>query len=133
MTEVWQVRDTDNFRTLVAHLIPRSHYDKDGDKMTYEKFLHDGLLLQWRFMSTEEDQAKCPCGQEGLENKFYIRNHVTGEVTFVGSTCIERFSEEYAAIAEIARALYNGFSATLVKERNHYYYFLVEVFLYGSR
>ncbi len=122
MQGAWQVRDTDNFQKLVDHLIPRSHYDK-SEKMDYARFIRDGLLLQWRFMYTEEEQAKCHCGQGGLENKFYIRNHVTGETTFVGSTCIKRFSEEFAAVAEIAHALYRGFSATLVKEKERHYYF----------
>ncbi len=120
----WQRRDTDNFRKLVAHLIPLSAWDRESDeKMTYDKFIKDNILLQWRLMYTEEERARCPCGQRGLENKFFIRNHMTSEVTYVGSTCIERFSEEYAAIAEIAHALYNGFSAMLIEETETCYHF----------
>ena len=48
---------------------------------------------EWNFVESRPIQAGehhiCPCGQNDIQNYFFIENNINGHHTFVGSTCIE--------------------------------------------
>ena len=70
-----------NFERLKAHILPLS---KSQDFAAARK--------EWRLIGVEisEEFDNCPCGQDIKEHCF-IENTVTGQVTYVGNVCINRF------------------------------------------
>lgn len=70
-----------NFEKLKAHILPRS---------VAQDF--NAARSEWDLMFVElsEEPDNCPCGQQILEH-CYIRNRLTGQETYVGNVCINRF------------------------------------------
>ncbi|MDN5849404.1 MAG: hypothetical protein L0H63_07135 [Nitrococcus sp.] len=70
-----------NFEKLKAHILPLSHSDR-----------FDGACTEWKLVAVEitEDFDNCPCGQE-IKEHCYISNRITGQSTYVGNVCINRF------------------------------------------
>lgn len=70
-----------NFERLKAHILPLSQ------SQTFEL-----ARLEWDLVGVEitEDFDHCPCGQE-IKEHCYMTNRVTGESTYVGNVCINRF------------------------------------------
>jgi len=70
-----------NFERLKAHILPLS-LSQDFDVARRE------WVLKAVEISHEWDQ--CPCGQD-IKEHCYIHNHTTGQETYVGNVCINRF------------------------------------------
>lgn len=70
-----------NFERLKAHILPLSHSDR-----------FEAARTEWDLVSVEitEEFDNCPCGQE-IKEHCYITNRITGESTYVGNVCINRF------------------------------------------
>lgn len=70
-----------NFERLKAHILPLSHSDR-----------FEVARTEWDLVSVEitEEFDNCPCGQE-IKEHCYITNRITGESTYVGNVCINRF------------------------------------------
>ncbi|MGH8053348.1 MAG: hypothetical protein ACREP4_05455 [Stenotrophomonas sp.] len=70
-----------NFDRLKAHILPLS---RAGN--------FEVARLEWDLVGVEitEEFDSCPCGQE-IKEHCYITNRVTGESTYVGNVCINRF------------------------------------------
>jgi hypothetical protein len=70
-----------NFERLKAHILPLSHSDR-----------FDVARTEWDLVGVEisEEFDNCPCGQE-IKEHCYITNRITGESTYVGNICINRF------------------------------------------
>lgn len=70
-----------NFERLKAHILPLSHSDR-----------FEVARTEWDLVSVEitEEFDSCPCGQE-IKEHCYITNRITGESTYVGNVCINRF------------------------------------------
>lgn len=70
-----------NFERLKAHILPLS-----------QSGLFDVARTEWDLVSVEitEDVDHCPCGQE-IKEHCYITNRITGNSTYVGNVCINRF------------------------------------------
>ncbi|MBE0703491.1 MAG: hypothetical protein IH582_10030 [Afipia sp.] len=70
-----------NFDRLKAHILPLSHSDR-----------FEVARTEWDLVSVEitGEVDNCPCGQE-IKEHCYITNRITGESTYVGNVCINRF------------------------------------------
>jgi hypothetical protein len=70
-----------NFERLKAHILPLSHSE-----------LFDVARTEWDLVGVEitDEFDNCPCGQE-IKEHCYITNRITGESTYVGNVCINRF------------------------------------------
>jgi hypothetical protein len=70
-----------NFERLKAHILPLSQSD-----------IFDVARTEWDLVSVEITQLfdHCPCGQE-IKEHCYITNRITGDSTYVGNVCINRF------------------------------------------
>ena len=70
-----------NFERLKEHILPLSRSQ-----------VFDLARREWKLVRIEisEEIDYCPCGQEIREHCF-IHNGETGETTFVGNVCINRF------------------------------------------
>lgn len=70
-----------NFERLKAHILPLSHSAR-----------FEVARTEWDLVSVEitEEFDNCPCGQE-IKEHCYITNRITGESTYVGNVCINRF------------------------------------------
>lgn len=70
-----------NFERLKAHILPLSHSDR-----------FEVARTEWDLVSVEitEEFDNCPCGQE-IKEHCYITNRITGQSTYVGNVCINRF------------------------------------------
>lgn len=70
-----------NFERLKAHILPLSHSDR-----------FEMARTEWDLVSVEitEEFDSCPCGQE-IKEHCCIKNRITGESTYVGNVCINRF------------------------------------------
>ncbi|QBH00045.1 hypothetical protein [Xanthomonas oryzae] len=70
-----------NLERLKAHILPLSQSDR-----------FDVARTEWDLVGVEitEDFDRCPCGQE-IKEHCYITNRITGESTYVGNVCINRF------------------------------------------
>ena len=70
-----------NFERLKAHILPLSHSDR-----------FEVARTEWDLVSVEitDELDNCPCGQE-IKEHCYITNRITGESTYVGNVCINRF------------------------------------------
>lgn len=74
---------THNFERLRDHILPLSH------SKVFEQ-----ARLEWKLDSVEvsDEFDSCPCGKE-IKEHCYIRNTVTGNQTYVGNVCVNRFME----------------------------------------
>jgi hypothetical protein len=70
-----------NFERLKAHILPLSRSSR-----------FDIARTEWDLVGVEitEEFDNCPCGQE-IKEHCYITNRITGESTYVGNVCINRF------------------------------------------
>ena len=70
-----------NFENLKAHILPLSKSD-----------VFEVARTEWDLVNVEmtEEFDSCPCGQS-IKEHCYITNRVTGESTYVGNVCINRF------------------------------------------
>lgn len=70
-----------NFENLRAHILPLSHSN-----------VFDVAKTEWGLVAVEisEEWDNCPCGQT-IKEHCYIENRLTGEKTYVGNVCINRF------------------------------------------
>ena len=70
-----------NFERLKAHILPLS---KAKDFET--------ARTEWKLVAVEisDEFDNCPCGQE-IKEHCYIENAGTGNQTYVGNVCINRF------------------------------------------
>jgi hypothetical protein len=70
-----------NFERLKAHILPLSESD-----------YFDAARLEWDLVAVEisQEMDNCPCGQE-IKEHCYIQNRITGNKTYVGNVCINRF------------------------------------------
>jgi hypothetical protein len=70
-----------NFESLKAHILPLSR-SRDFEVARHE----------WDLVAVELSQEwdNCPCGQD-IKEHCYIRNRLTGNSTYVGNVCINRF------------------------------------------
>lgn len=70
-----------NFERLKAHILPLSRSN-----------VFDVARTEWDLASVEitEEFDNCPCGQE-IKEHCYITNRITGQSTYVGNVCINRF------------------------------------------
>ena len=70
-----------NFERLKAHILPLSRSQ-----------MFDVARTEWDLVSVEitEEFDHCPCGQE-IKEHCYITNRITGQSTYVGNVCINRF------------------------------------------
>ena len=70
-----------NFERLKAHILPLSqaHY-------------FEAARAEWELVGVElsEEFDSCPCGKD-IKEHCYIRNRLTGNETYVGNVCINRF------------------------------------------
>lgn len=90
-----------NFERLKAYILPLSRSD-----------LFEVARAEWDLISVEitEDFDHCPCGQE-IKEHCYITNRITGESTYVGNICINRFigidtGNLFDGLKRIAKDLY---------------------------
>jgi len=90
--------ETYNFERLKAHILPRS-LATDFELARRE----------WSLIGIEisEEFDECPCGQE-IKEHCHIKNSLTGEVTYVGNVCINRFLQidtgaTFAGLRRIAK------------------------------
>jgi len=70
-----------NFERLKAHILPLS---KAKD--------FESARTEWKLVAVEisDEFDNCPCGQE-IKEHCYIENTRTGNKTYVGNVCINRF------------------------------------------
>jgi hypothetical protein len=70
-----------NLERLKSHILPLSRSDQ-----------FDVAKGEWDLVSVEisEEWDNCPCGKEIKEHCF-IRNRLTGNTTYVGNICINKF------------------------------------------
>ncbi|MFC7301412.1 hypothetical protein [Cognatiluteimonas weifangensis] len=70
-----------NFERLKAHILQLSQSDR-----------FEVARTEWELVGVEvtEEFDNCPCGQE-IKEHCYITNRITGESTYVGNVCINRF------------------------------------------
>lgn len=70
-----------NFEKLKEHILPLSKSDR-----------FEVARAEWDLIGVEitEEWDHCPCGQE-IKEHCYITNRITGESTYVGNICINRF------------------------------------------
>jgi hypothetical protein len=70
-----------NFERLKAHILPLSVSDDFNVART-----------EWDLVGVElsEEWDNCPCGQD-IKEHCYIHNRLTGNSTYVGNVCINRF------------------------------------------
>jgi hypothetical protein len=70
-----------NFERLKAHILPLSRSN-----------VFEVARTEWELVSVEitEEFDNCPCGQE-IKEHCYITNRITGQSTYVGNVCINRF------------------------------------------
>lgn len=70
-----------NFERLKAHILPLSQSD-----------MFEVARTEWDLVSVEITRTfhHCPCGQE-IKEHCYITNRITGQSTYVGNVCINRF------------------------------------------
>lgn len=70
-----------NFERLRNHILPLSHAH------TFEAARTEWVL---ELIEVSDEFDSCPCGQE-IKEHCYIRNTVTGNETYVGNVCVNRF------------------------------------------
>ena len=70
-----------NFERLKEHILPLSASN-----------VFDVARTEWDLVAVElsEEWDNCPCGQD-IKEHCYIRNRITGQSTYVGNVCINRF------------------------------------------
>ncbi len=70
-----------NLERLKAHILPLSHSDS-----------FEAARTEWDLVGVEitDEFDSCPCGQD-IKEHCYITNRITGESTYVGNACINRF------------------------------------------
>lgn len=70
-----------NFERLKAHILPLSRSQDFSE-----------ARKEWSLVGVEisEEFDSCPCGQE-IKEHCYIENKLTGQRTYVGNVCINRF------------------------------------------
>ncbi|MCC4608555.1 hypothetical protein [Xanthomonas campestris] len=70
-----------NFERLKAHILPLS-----------QSGVFEVARIEWDLVSVEitEEFDSCPCGQD-IKEHCYITNRITGQSTYVGNVCINRF------------------------------------------
>jgi hypothetical protein len=70
-----------NFERLKSHILPLSRSD-----------CFEVARAEWHLVRVEisEEFDNCPCGKE-IKELCHITNRVTGESTYVGNVCINRF------------------------------------------
>ena len=73
--------ESHNLERLKAHILPLSV------SQVFESARSEWDLI---FVELSEEPDHCPCGQQILEH-CYIRNRLTGQETYVGNVCINRF------------------------------------------
>lgn len=73
--------ESHNLERLKAHILPLSV------SQIFESARGEWDLI---FVELSEEPDHCPCGQQILEH-CYIRNRLTGQETYVGNVCINRF------------------------------------------
>ena len=59
------------------------------------------LMKQWRFyrsIDTGRCNSSCPCGKLDIRYLYYIKNRINGNITFLGSECINKFSREMSKV-----------------------------------
>ena len=66
---------------LTAHIVPLSRAPN------FEQARHEWDLVN---VEISDEMDNCPCGQE-IREHCYIRNRLTGNETYVGNVCINRF------------------------------------------
>jgi hypothetical protein len=76
-----EVAVTHNFENLKAHILPLSSSTD-----------FNAARDEWDLVHIEisEDFDNCPCGKD-IKEHCYIRNRITGQETYVGNVCINRF------------------------------------------
>lgn len=72
---------TPNLAKLQAHILPLSA------AKNFEAARSEWVL---EHVEVSDDFDQCPCGQE-IKEHCYIRNKVTGNKTYVGNVCVNRF------------------------------------------
>lgn len=72
-----------SFERLKSHILPLSVSNDFNAART-----------EWQLVGVEvsEEFDNCPCGQE-IKEHCYIQNRLTGETTYVGNVCINRFMQ----------------------------------------
>lgn len=87
-----------NFENLKAHILPLSIAAD-----------FEAARKEWKLVGVEisEEVDYCPCGKE-IREHCYIANHQSGNQTFVGNVCINRFLQIdtgnlFAGLKRIAR------------------------------
>lgn len=70
-----------NFEVLQAHILPLSR------GTTFEAARQEWVLAH---VEVSEEWDSCPCGQD-IKEHCYIQNTVTGNQTYVGNVCVNRF------------------------------------------
>ncbi len=69
------------FEQLMAHILPLSK------GKTFEAARQEWVL---EYVEVSDEFDSCPCGQD-IKEHCYIRNQVTGNQTYVGNVCVNRF------------------------------------------
>lgn len=72
---------THNLQRLVAHILPLSR------GQTFEAARQEWVL---EYVEVSDEFDSCPCGQD-IKEHCYIRNLLTGNQTYVGNVCVNRF------------------------------------------
>lgn len=72
---------THNFENLKAHILPLS------SSKNFNAAKHEWDLVH---IEISEEVDNCPCGKD-IKEHCYIRNRLTGQATYVGNVCINRF------------------------------------------
>jgi hypothetical protein len=70
-----------NFEALKEHILPLSR------AKTFEAARTEWVL---EYVEVSDEFDSCPCGQE-IKEHCYIRNVQTGNQTYVGNVCVNRF------------------------------------------
>ena len=66
------------------------------------------LYREWTFCHIKdsgETDRRCPCGKTGIRYLCYIKNRITGMLTFVGTKCVEFFDEEMKEVLKLSLGL----------------------------
>ena len=66
------------------------------------------LMKEWRFycsIDTGRCSSSCPCGKLDIRYLYYIKNRINGNITFVGSECINKFSREMSNVIYYLKSL----------------------------
>ena len=66
------------------------------------------MYKEWTFDHIEDLRAqtgRCNCGHKPIRYKYYFRNTVTGNITYVGSKCKTQFKSTPKSVTEAAKKL----------------------------